>query len=155
MSRRFWAFLMIVSLLTALGGGAFLYKTLVDRSGVVITELSPTDPIVNGDVIQERAAVPEEKPVVSEPVRTKRNIQFVYINSTAKDVFIIGNFEGKKSSIKKPMEKNRNKWTITLKLDPGTYEYAYLVNGRSVRDPYNKKTANGKSVITVKPLPSN
>jgi hypothetical protein len=154
MSRRFWAAVMIVSLLTAAGGAAFLYKTLLDKS-TVETSLNPVPTAkLRPELIgPEPHQAPPKADEASNVVL--RNIQFVYINSTAKDVFIVGNFDNKGKTSKKPMEKERNKWTVNLKLAPGNYEYSYLVNGRSVRDPYNKKTSNGKSLITVKPLPAN
>lgn len=154
MSRGFWAGAMLVSLLTTAGGAAFLYKTLLDKS-TVTTALKPV-PAVPALKSEVEPPKEDEAPKPAEASKSAtRNIQFVYINSTAKNVSIVGNFGEKGAPVKTAMEKNRNKWTATLKLTPGNYEYTYLVNGRSVRDPYNKKTSNGKSLITVKPLQTN
>jgi hypothetical protein len=162
MSRRFWGAVMLVSLVTTAGGAAFLYKTLIDKSTVT----APLKPVPSAPAVEpvEKELTSEEHQKISDdtaasqqksaPIKL-RNIQFVYINSAANNVFLVGNFDEKGKSVKKAMEKNRNKWTVTLKLEPGNYEYTYLVNGKNVRDPYNKKTSNGKSLLTVKPLPSN
>jgi len=152
MSRRFWGAVMLVSLLTIIGGGTFLYKTLLDRSTVTM----PLQPVA----AKEEPAIKEEPISAEEPKQepekpAKRNIQFLYINSKAKNVSLVGNFEGKSKVVKKAMQKNANKWTIVLQLEPGTYEYVYLVNGKNVRDPYAKKTVNGKSQIVVSPPPTN
>jgi 1,4-alpha-glucan branching enzyme len=163
MTRRSWAAIMLVSLLTIAGGAAFLYKTLQDKATMTaplesVSSPAPTKNAPQEPTIEETKKTKEIAPApeADKPAPAKqRNIQFVYINSSASNVYIVGNFDGKGKTVKKAMEKSRNKWTTTLKLEPGTYEYVYLVNGKSIRDPYNKKVSNGKSVLTVKPLPSN
>jgi len=81
-----------------------------------------------------------------------RNILFSVHSSVAKDVYIIGDFT---KWFREPLTKKKgNLWTLAKKLTPGTYEYLYVVDGRRVKDPNNKKVSNGgKSLITVKPIP--
>ncbi len=144
---------MVLSLVTAVGSGAFVYKTMKDKSGSTVTV-----PLKN----VERLASPDQKPTPppaatfkSEDFKSKdtlRNIQFNFISSTAKQVYILGNFFQDKDDAKESLSQEGKKWSVNLKLKPGTYQYMYLVDGKKIRDPYNKKTVNGKSVITVKPL---
>lgn len=67
-----------------------------------------------------------------------RNIKFVFFSSKAKKVSVIGDFNDwlPQSLIKVAP----NKWEITLKITPGkNYLYNFLVDGKVVLDPNNKK----------------
>lgn len=81
----------------------------------------------------------------------KRNILFTYQASSAKEVFIIGDFN---NWFREPMKKNaKGNWRATIKLSPGTYEYMFVVDGKRTRDSKGKRSPDGtKSVVVVKPL---
>jgi hypothetical protein len=99
MTRRFWAGVMVVSLFTTVGGAAYLYKAMLDKSTVTVPlKQVAAEPPPAADVpapIEEAAAAteptpaPTNDPVVDDPANI-RNIQFVYNSSTAKEVSIIG-----------------------------------------------------------------
>ncbi len=79
-----------------------------------------------------------------------RNIGFVYHNLKAKEVFIVGEFL---NGAKQRMVRKEKNWAVGLSLKPGTYHYQFLVDGKKIRDPNNKKVSNeGKSILIVKPL---
>ena len=52
------------------------------------------------------------------------------------------------------MMKKDKKWQVVIPLEAGTYKYMFVVDEKRVRDPNNKNSADGKSLINVKPIPS-
>jgi len=87
----------------------------------------------------------------------KRKIAFNYRSSKPKTVFLIGDFNkwNKKAN---PMKQGQNfVWETVLMLTPGEYKYAYVVDGKRINDPNNRKTVHLKtgkaSVLKVEPLP--
>lgn len=87
----------------------------------------------------------------------KRKIAFKYRSSKPKTVFLIGDFNkwNKKAN---PMKQGQNfVWETVLMLPVGEYKYAYLVDGKRINDPNNRKTVHLKtgkaSVLKVEPLP--
>ncbi|MFN3550315.1 MAG: glycogen-binding domain-containing protein [Endomicrobiia bacterium] len=71
-------------------------------------------------------------------VSTKlRRPKFVYFSSTAKKVSLIGDFN---NWIPQQMKKvNTKKWELIVEIPEGRYHYNFLVDGRPVLDPNNKK----------------
>lgn len=57
----------------------------------------------------------------------------------ANRVFLAGSFN-KWSISKTPMNKVSGGWTINIPLDPGKHTYKYIVDGRWITDPVNRKT---------------
>jgi Glycogen recognition site of AMP-activated protein kinase len=57
-------------------------------------------------------------------------------NLRANRVFLSGSFNGW-STLKGVMKKMEGGWVIDLKLEPGAYEYKYIVGGRWTTDPNN------------------
>ncbi|MBI5573105.1 MAG: isoamylase early set domain-containing protein [Elusimicrobia bacterium] len=87
----------------------------------------------------------------------KRKIAFKYRSSKPKTVFLVGDFNkwNKKAN---PMKKGQNfVWETVLMLPVGEYKYAYIVDGKRINDPNNRKTVHLKtgkaSVLKVEPLP--
>ncbi|MDO8735424.1 MAG: hypothetical protein Q7K21_09760, partial [Elusimicrobiota bacterium] len=87
----------------------------------------------------------------------KRKIAFRYRSSKPKTVFLVGDFNkwNKKTN---PMKQGQNfVWETVLMLTPGEYKYAYIVDGKRINDPNNRKTVHLKtgkaSVLKVEPLP--
>ncbi len=78
-------------------------------------------------------------------------VKFEYVNKEAKEVYIAGDFNNwdtKKDALTK---KNGGKWEITLELEPGKYEYKFVVDGSWTNDPNNpvKVGAYGNNAIEV------
>jgi len=63
------------------------------------------------------------------------DVQFVYIDHSARSVCLAGNFNGW-SENSSCMKKNGNTWSVQIELTPGRYQYLFLVDGRKWRqDP--------------------
>ncbi len=56
--------------------------------------------------------------------------------SRSKRAFLSGNFNGW-STLRGLMKKSDGGWIIDVKLDPGAYEYKFIVDGRWITDPDN------------------
>lgn len=151
----------------------------VDESGLPAAEPAAGESNGNSDVVvDENADLPDQRTEPKEPVKAEPNkattqvksakltgpqaVTFTYASSSAKKVFLIGEFN---KWFREPMKRNGDKWEITKKLKPGDYDYIFVVhddqqsspNGRRVLDPKNKETTkDGKlSVLTVKPASAN
>lgn len=92
---------------------------------------------------------PVQKDAAQKP-KNVRNILFSYRNSKPARVEIIGSFN---SWTPQPMTKGKNHtWSLMVPLEPGDYTYNYLVDGKVIRDPNNRRTApEGRSLLSVKP----
>ena len=42
-------------------------------------------------------------------------------------------------------------WTLTLYLNPDTFRYHFIVDGKKALDPDNPKVERGASVLTISP----
>ncbi len=75
-----------------------------------------------------------------------RKVTFRYFDD-AKKVAIVSGF-----TMRKPqnLKKVNGVWEATLTIAPGTYKYMFVVDGKEVKDPYNKQEENGRSVIIIK-----
>lgn len=159
MSRRFWGGVALFSLLMTAASGAYLYFTLLDKESVSVA-LQPTPPSQQEPIAPPPSGEAEPNPPEpaeagpaqpaaepqTEQIQT-RNILFTFFSSSAKDVYLIGDFN---QWYREPMTKKDAKtWTASVELEPGTYEYLYVVDGRRTRDPYVKEVHNGNSVLTV------
>lgn len=158
MSRGFWAGVMLFSLAITAGAGWYV-MTEIQKKNTVELPLRKIEPVKTEVAKPEPAkpapaAVKEEStstpPAASEDAGNKRRILFTYRNSTAKTVYLIGEFN---NWFRKPMTKSDKAWTATAEIAPGTYKYKFVVDDKRVRDPNNKNvSSDGNSVITVKPL---
>lgn len=57
----------------------------------------------------------------------------------ANHVYLAGSFNNW-STTKTPMNKVSSGWAINIPLEPGKYTYKYIVDGRWITDPVNRKT---------------
>ncbi|MBO4707097.1 MAG: hypothetical protein J5594_00860 [Elusimicrobiaceae bacterium] len=110
--------------------------------------------------IEEEKVLPKKEPkevntvnsdVKKESVKISgsgkwRQVTFKYFD-TAKSVAIVSGFTSTKP---RDLKKVNGVWEITLTISPGTYRYMFIVDGKEVKDPYNKKESNGRSVIDIK-----
>ncbi len=79
--------------------------------------------------------------VRAQPSIVPEGIRFVYEDAAANSVALVGDFNGW-SAIAHPMKKAGGaSWNVTVPLLPGSYQYAFLVDGvRIQRDPANPLT---------------
>ena len=113
---------------------------------------------------EETKALPKKEPkeVQTPTVETKTNVKkesikisgtgkwrqvaFRYFDN-AKSVAIVSGFT---STQPRELKKINGVWEITLTISPGTYRYMFVVDGKEIKDPYNKQESNGRSVIIIK-----
>ena len=172
MSRRFWGTVMVLAALLTAGSSYLMVNRLaegetepqpvplrqVPPSEVPpMTAVEPSSPTTTGEAAPPVPAAAEPAPRAPAPVTAtksgtgRRNILFKLARPNAKKVEIIGDFN---EWTRAAMKKNGKVWQVSVPLAPGSYEYAFVVDDKRVRDPNNKKSASdGKaSVLTVKPL---
>jgi AMP-activated protein kinase-like protein len=78
-------------------------------------------------------------------------VRFVYADSAAQQVSLVGDFNGW-SPTATPMDREGAVWATQVFMDPGTYEYKFLVDGDWRTDSDNPETSeNGNSVVRVGP----
>jgi alpha-amylase/alpha-mannosidase (GH57 family) len=77
----------------------------------------------------------------AQPSKSGDGITFVFDNPEASSVSLVGDFNAW-STEAHPMSKSEGgSWTVTVDLLPGTYQYAYMVDGSSIAiDPKNPLT---------------
>lgn len=86
----------------------------------------------------------------------KETVTFTIHAEKGKDVYVAGEFNNWDPTAKKMAYKTRKGlYEATLKLEPGTYQYKYIIDGTWCADPENAEAvANDQgtfnSVITVK-----
>lgn len=69
---------------------------------------------------------------------TARKVVFTFHSSAAAEVFVAGTFNDWNLH-EDPLEKNAKGWRITKHLEPGTYEYRFIVDGTWMDDPVCKR----------------
>jgi hypothetical protein len=163
MNRRFWGGALVISLLITAAAGYYVMHQVQNKEIVsmmptesiapVSETPAPVEPTLETPAAVEPTVSPaqtETAPAVSEsaPVE-KRRILFSLPRPNAKSVTIVGDFNNWQPDV---MEKHGRKWERVVLLEPGSYSYMFVVDKKRIRDPNNKTTADGKSVITVKPL---
>lgn len=80
-------------------------------------------------------------------------VEFRYHNPNARTVFLAGDFNGWSTSTT-PMSKDAaGAWTATVSLQPGRYQYKFVVDGLWTPDPSNPETGTpgpgGKNSVKV------
>lgn len=129
-----------------LGGGLLYLKEKTVKKTIAKSPKKVEVVISTPSVKPQIAQTP--KPVATNllPQKSqKRKIAFRYRSSKPKKVFLVGDFNkwNKKAN---PMKQGENFWWETvLMLTPGDYRYAFVVDGKRINDPNNKKTVHLKS----------
>ncbi|MBK8870423.1 MAG: hypothetical protein IPN19_05125 [Elusimicrobia bacterium] len=127
-------------------------NTAVDPSGV-----DPSPSKTGGEKgpgMEENGAPvpgPVEPPATPSPPAPVNPIRktFSYDSSKAKSVQLVGDFN-------KWMPQNfdrdpKGRWSLSVPLAPGDYSYSFIVDEKTIRDPYQRRTdAKGRSLLTVK-----
>jgi len=139
-----------------LASGQYQYKFVVDGNWVTDPANSNlTDDGFGGknSVISVEKGIAEVK--AKGPAAVKEGIKFSLKAPDAMTVFLAGEFNSW-STNSDPLSKDSSGiWTITKKLQPGKYQYKFIVDGNWKLDPENPQTADdgfgGKnSIIEVK-----
>ena len=92
-----------------------------------------------GEVVVEEKRVGKIKiPVQLGPKQTKEGVSFNYYDPVAQNVQLVGDFSNWEP-VEDVMvqEKVNNIWKGTFPLDPGKYQYKFVVDGEWKIDPYN------------------
>lgn len=154
MTRKFWGMVMVTSLLITLGAAYFWFEKMA-QTEMALTVTEPVIPAAHPIEPPKPVAPPPEsqgeKSIPSASGHETRNILFNFPRATAESVFIVGDFN---DWHRQPMVKIDKKWQVTIPLESGTYKYMFVVDEKRVRDPNNKNSADGKSLINVKPPPA-
>ena len=98
---------------------------------------------------------------IPQPTSSNGTVVFQYISSSARNVSVAGEFNGWEYKSDQPrairLEKNeKNIWTAKSKIEPGRYQYKYVINYQSwILDPANPYTiedsaGNINSLLIVK-----
>jgi 5'-AMP-activated protein kinase regulatory beta subunit len=80
------------------------------------------------------------KPKAEKTKPKRRRITFMLEAAGASNVCLVGDFNDWNTH-KHPMTKNaQGQWTKQVLLAPGEFEYKFLVDGRWLTDPDNRRT---------------
>ena len=83
----------------------------------------------------------EKKPGLKIPSSNGKKINFELNAPKVANVVLTGDFNAWcQDGVKMKKDKN-GVWKIELELNPGRYEYKFIVDGKWWTDPANKKTA--------------
>lgn len=110
---------------------------------------TPATPAPTSTPLQEKkSATANARPEMT------RKILFKYRDSFPKRVSIIGDFN--QWSPQLMVKDESHNWTVMVSLSPGQYAYNFIVDGKVIRDPANKKTKQAgqkipSSLLIVKP----
>ncbi|MFQ5601278.1 MAG: glycogen-binding domain-containing protein, partial [Candidatus Krumholzibacteriia bacterium] len=77
-------------------------------------------------------------------------VRFVYVDPAASEVYLVGDFNGWSPSATPLDPEQDGAWVALVFMDPGTYEYKFLVDGSWRLDPDNPEVSpNGNSMVRV------
>lgn len=98
-------------------------------------------------------------PDVISPVINGKSVTFYYKGDPADTVVLAGDMngwknEGEGADRMTDYDASSGLWSMTLRLEPGSYAYKYVVNGQWITDPANvNPIVEGNSTFTVAELP--
>ena len=119
----------------------------IENSMIVVpSSVSYKYEIVTGTVIGDGsgfdAVEREDEPTASAPVVTGEGVEFVVDFPNASSVFLAGEFNGW-DPVAHPLVKGEDGlWRGTIELEPGQYQYKFVVGGTWVEDPGNSETVD-------------
>ena len=83
-------------------------------------------------------AAPKAAKKAGRPKSTKKEVTFTIHADAGKAVFVAGEFNSWDPTVQKMAYKARKGiYAATLKLEPGTYQYKYVIDGTWCADPEN------------------
>lgn len=94
--------------------------------------------------------VPAKENVTNPIVNGDGTVTFNYKNNAANKVYLAGSMTSWEDG-KKLMKNNKGIWSLTLRMpDKGArYQYKFIVDGKHITDPNNKKIVDGNSSFTL------
>ena len=107
------------------------------------------------DAVARPVAVAPAVPVAPASSSAEQMMKFVFVNSSASSVAIVGDFNDWEEGGSPLRRMEKGVWTITIPLAPGRYHYTFVVDGTKwVADPLAPRTLEDdfgrpNSVITV------
>lgn len=96
--------------------------------------VQPAPAVSNAPAAGAKAQV--QAPAASQEAPARR-VLFKYRDSVPQRVSIVGDFNGWSPRLMKK-DKNGN-WTAVYRLKPGEYAYNFVVDGKMIRDPANRR----------------
>ncbi len=105
-------------------------------------------------ILQEEQSYPVEKKVLLKPQLVNGAIVFRYKDPKANAVLVAGDFNNWSPNEGIMKKKGSNIWETMIPLDPGTYQYRFVVDGKWLPDPNNPIKADDNlggfnSVVTI------
>lgn len=67
----------------------------------------------------------------------KIEVKFEFRSASAKEVLVTGSFIGWSPQGEKLQKGEGDIWTVLLKIEPGYYQYKFIVDGNWIPDPQN------------------
>jgi hypothetical protein len=139
--------LIVITIFAFLGSAAVVYLR-VTRAATLEQPPVPVEPLVPGSRSETPgtpalaapstgiAGVEPAIPFAEADVPSLRNISFAYYSKTARKVSLMGDFN---DWVPQPMVKEGSSWKVVVRIPEGTYLYNFLVDGKTVTDPGNKR----------------
>lgn len=94
--------------------------------------------------------LPEDDASVKSPVVNGTTVTFNYYGPTDKTVNLAGEMNGWSATATSfTYNEKTGFWTVEKKLEPGKYEYKFVVNGNWITDPRNEAYSGGNNVCYV------
>ena len=123
------------------------YATLKSASELWI-QPSPT---ANSEGKYDCTVATAESVLTISPEVNGTSVTFRYANSSASAVYLAGSMNNWSTSANKMTKGSNGVWTLTLTLDPGVYEYKFVVDGEWIMDPIGGTTGgyDGNSIVVV------
>ena len=95
-------------------------------------------------VAEERKWKVVKAPIQLGPRQTQKGVLFNYYDPIAQSVQLVGDFSGWKPVKNLMVQEKENKiWKCIVPLDPGKYQYKFIVDGEWKIDPYNPEVVSG------------
>ena len=97
---------------------------------------------------KKRARVKAESPALG-PQQTGQGVIFSYYDPAARDVRIAGDFSDWKPLSSQPVKGGEEGvWKVKLSLNPGRYQYKYIVDGQWIIDPNNSDVETNEAGVS-------
>lgn len=77
----------------------------------------------------------KKKKAVSTPKVKKKRVTLTLENEPGLDISLVGSFNAWEPEKKKLKEKESGQYSATLMLEPGEYEYKFVIDGKWLADP--------------------
>ncbi len=135
------------------GSQKLLVKNTLDASVKAVT-LTATDTSDENNTATVKVTILAKEYTedgnVKSPVPGKGEATFNHFAPAAETVTVKGSFNGW-TNVPMVFNEDTGYWSVTLKMDKGTYEYGFEVNGAWTKDKLNTdpKAENGNDLVTV------